>query len=321
MNLTSPTSGARGRGPWQIAEEEWKPEPGHALGQTGMALVAALAVVAVIVLPGVWFAWAGEVERRARLAAEEERRGAYVRLISSPALEVLPVERTAHGRDLFVSACVLCHGADGTGVAGLGKDLTRSWFVASLDDASLHDFLREGRAADHPDNTTRMPMPPRGGRDDLSDDDLADIALYLRGLQDPRRMPELPAVAAVAPKPPSEDEMAAALAAAGGDEELAEWIASGSKLFAASCAACHGKDARGIAGNGKSLVNSEFCDSLDDDSLLEFIKKGRDPGDPANTTGVGMPAKGGNPALSDDDILDIIAYLRSLKTTAAATKD
>jgi disulfide bond formation protein DsbB len=234
-------------------------------------------------------------------------------------MELLPVERTAHGRDLFVSACTACHGATGTGVEGLGKDLTRSWFVAALDDGAMHEFLRQGRAANDPDNTTKIPMPPKGGRDDLTDQDLADITLYLRGLQDPRRLPELPAVAAVAPKPPSEDEMAAALAAAGGDEELAEWIASGSKLFASSCAACHGKDAKGLAGNGKSLVSSAFCDSLDDDSLLAFIKKGRDPGDPANTTGVGMPAKGGNPALSDDDILDIITYLRSMSETAAAT--
>lgn len=320
MNLTNPTSGGV-RGAWRLEEvEEWTPEPGSALGTTLKAMLAAVAVSAAIMLPGAWFALAGETERRERRVAEAERRGAHARLVAAPALEPLPVERTAHGRDLFVSACVACHGAAGTGVEGLGKDLTRSWFVAGLDDAALRDFLRDGREANDPENTTKMPMPPRGGRADLTDDDLADIALYLRGLQDPRRLPALPAVAAVAPPPPSEDEMAAALAAAGGDEELAEWIASGSKLFASSCAACHGKDAKGLAGNGKSLVNSEFCDSLDDDSLLAFIKRGRDPGDPANTTGVGMPAKGGNPALSDDDILDIIAYLRSLSETASATK-
>ena len=36
-------------------------------------------------------------------------------------------------------------------------------------------------------------------------------------------------------------------------------------------------------------------------------------------SGVGMPAKGGNPALSDDDILDIIDYLRSLAPASAAS--
>jgi disulfide bond formation protein DsbB len=127
-------------------------------------------------------------------------------------------------------------------------------------------------------------------------------------------MPPLPAEAPVlAYAAPSEAETAKWLAAAKGDAELAEYIASGSKLFAMTCAACHGKDARGLKGNGKDLVASEFCKSLDDDALLAFVQKGRDPSDPANTTGVGMPARGGNPALSEDDLLDIIAYLRVLQ--------
>jgi disulfide bond formation protein DsbB len=54
-------------------------------------------------------------------------------------------------------------------------------------------------------------------------------------------------------------------------------------------------------------------DGLSDTELVEFIKVGRDPGDPANTTGIGMPAKGGNPSLDDDDILAILAYIGSLE--------
>jgi|TARA_B110000263_G_scaffold245176_1_gene254324 cytochrome c5 len=54
-------------------------------------------------------------------------------------------------------------------------------------------------------------------------------------------------------------------------------------------------------------------DGLSDAELVDFIKAGRDAGDSANTTGIGMPAKGGNPSLSDDDILAIIAYIDSLK--------
>ena len=37
-----------------------------------------------------------------------------------------------------------------------------------------------GRPADSPDNTTKVPMPPRGGRDDLTDEDLRDIRARLR---------------------------------------------------------------------------------------------------------------------------------------------
>ncbi len=76
----------------------------------------------------------------------------------------------------------------------------------------------------------------------------------------------------------------------------------------------------GIQGNGKALVRNDFIKSLNDEDLLTFIKKGRDPGDPKNTTGVGMPPKGGNPALSDDDLLDIIAYVRTLQDGPAASK-
>jgi disulfide bond formation protein DsbB len=103
------------------------------------------------------------------------------------------------------------------------------------------------------------------------------------------------------------------MAAAGGDAELAEYIASGNKLFHTTCVACHGAGGVGITGNGKPLVRNAFVQSLDDDALLAFVKQGRTPTDPKNTTGIQMPPKGGNPAMSDDDILDVIAYLRTLQ--------
>lgn len=261
--------------------------------------------------------WGGYVVYSNWLAQERERitqvemRLAHTRLVSAPPKPTLPVSNAAHGRDLFLSTCAACHGAEGKGVAGLGRDLSTSWFVASLKDTDLHAFLVHGRPNGQP-----VAMPPRGGNPDLQDSDLRDIVTFLRGIQDPRRLPELPPPTIVT-KPLTEEEKAKALAAAGGDAELAEYIASGQKLYASTCIACHGPGGVGVAGNGKPLTVSEFVRKTNDDDLLAFIKKGRDPGDPANTTGVGMPAKGGNPALSDDDILDVIAYLRSLQSSAA----
>jgi len=49
-----------------------------------------------------------------------------------------------------------------------------------------------------------------------------------------------------------------------------------------------------------------------DEELLTFVKTGRPIWDAANTSGIDMPAKGGNPAMMDDDINAIIVYLRSL---------
>ncbi len=88
--------------------------------------------------------------------------------------------------------------------------------------------------------------------------------------------------------------------------------AKGKTLFVQSCSACHGQDARGLKGLGKDLVSSEFVKQKTDQELLEYVKKGRTVDDPLNTTGIPMPPKGGNPALSDQNIMDIIAYLRTI---------
>lgn len=89
--------------------------------------------------------------------------------------------------------------------------------------------------------------------------------------------------------------------------------AEGATLYAATCVACHGPDAKGVPNLGKDLTTSEFVTSTNDADLVEFIKTGRDASDPANTTGVAMPPKGGNPALTDEQILSIVAHLRTLE--------
>ncbi len=283
----------------------------------GRQFLAAVGVGLGIVIPflgiggqRVYSQWSAKEQARAKTA---ERRGAHDRLLAAAPGPMLEVGRAAHGRDLFVGACAACHKADGTGVPGLGKDLTRSWFVASLDDSELIKFIETGRPANDPENTTKVPMLPKGGRADLTSEDIGRIVYFVRGLQDPRRMPALPEAKAPVVAAVTEEDKAKALSAAGGDAELAEYIAHGSKVYASTCIACHGKDGVGIQGNGKALAKNEFVKSLDDDALLAFIKRGRDPGDPKNTTGVGMPARGGNPALTDDDLLDVIAYVRTLQ--------
>jgi mono/diheme cytochrome c family protein len=89
--------------------------------------------------------------------------------------------------------------------------------------------------------------------------------------------------------------------------------AAGEQAFNSYCIACHGPGGIGVDGLGKPLPPSEFVAGLNDAELLDFIKTGRPVSDPLNTTGVDMPPKGGNPALTDDQILDIIAYIRQLQ--------
>lgn len=104
-----------------------------------------------------------------------------------------------------------------------------------------------------------------------------------------------PATTASAPAP---------VAAAGGD--------AGKKLFEGTCSACHGADGHGIPGLGKPLTGSKML-KLNDKELVAFIRKGRDTSDPENTTHVAMPPSGGNPALSETDLQEIVGYIRSLK--------
>jgi disulfide bond formation protein DsbB len=87
---------------------------------------------------------------------------------------------------------------------------------------------------------------------------------------------------------------------------------AGKTSFGSTCASCHGQDAKGMPGLGKDLTVSEFVASNTNAELVAFIKTGRPANDPLNTVGVDMPPKGGNPALNDQDILNIVAYVRSI---------
>jgi disulfide bond formation protein DsbB len=87
----------------------------------------------------------------------------------------------------------------------------------------------------------------------------------------------------------------------------------GRQVFTQSCSACHGPDAKGLPNLGRDMTTSTFIKGQNDTQLLDFIKKGRPVTDPANTTKVDMPPKGGNPALTDAQLMDIIAYIRSVQ--------
>jgi len=88
---------------------------------------------------------------------------------------------------------------------------------------------------------------------------------------------------------------------------------AGQTKFMSTCSACHGPNAKGIPGLGKDLTTSTFAKGLADSELVAFVIKGRDASEPLNTTGVAMPPKGGNPALTEKDLGDIVAYLRTLE--------
>ncbi len=86
------------------------------------------------------------------------------------------------GRALFQGTCATCHGSDAAGMPRLGRGLHGNAFVRARTDRELVDFLRQGRRATHPENLTRVDMPPKGGNPALTEEDLALIVVYLRSL-------------------------------------------------------------------------------------------------------------------------------------------
>jgi disulfide bond formation protein DsbB len=105
-----------------------------------------------------------------------------------------------------------------------------------------------------------------------------------------------------------------ALAACGGGGGASpDQIAAGQAEFRKTCATCHGPNAQGMERLGKNLHENAFVQSKSNAELVEFIKRGRPATHPDNLRGVDMPPRGGNPALKDEQIELIVAYVRSLQ--------
>ncbi len=107
----------------------------------------------------------------------------------------------------------------------------------------------------------------------------------------------------------------AVLAACGGGGKTAPadpGVKAGQAIFDRICATCHGKDANGLPKLGKGLRGNEFTKSQSDAELVAFMKTGRPATHPLNTTGVDMPPKGGDPTITDEDLQNVVAFLRTL---------
>ena len=91
----------------------------------------------------------------------------------------------------------------------------------------------------------------------------------------------------------------------------------GRAVYLETCTACHGPNGEALPNLGKDLSHSEFVATQSDGQLQMFLKLGRSTWDPANTTGVDMPGKGGNPKLDDDDLADTVQFLRFIQASQA----
>lgn len=91
----------------------------------------------------------------------------------------------------------------------------------------------------------------------------------------------------------------------------------GKKVYDANCAACHVSDGSGIRHMIPTLAGNPQINSSDPSSLLNVVLKGsQGPFTHANPTAAGMPEFGWK--LSDDNIADVMTYIRNSWGNAAA---
>ncbi len=215
------------------------------------------------------------------------------------------------GRDGYAQICAPCHGLNATGIDGIGVDLTESQFVAGLETEQLADFLIRGMSINSPFNVSGIRMPPRGGHDEFTDQEMLNIAAYLQNKND----------AVVEPSGEERISTYLELLESGeiqdieampqvGNEGLSGAALDGQTTYLRFCAVCHGPNGEGVETLGRALRQNQFISDLSDKNLAEFLKQGRSNDDPLNETGIEMLPYGGQPYLTDDELSNIVAYLR-----------
>lgn len=90
----------------------------------------------------------------------------------------------------------------------------------------------------------------------------------------------------------------------------------GQKWFNQACASCHGFNGQGMPRQGTTLRLSSFVGNHSDEELVAFIKTGRTANDPASLMKLPMPPKGTNPGLTDEQLRQIVVYIRQLHREA-----
>ena len=180
------------------------------------------------------------------------------------------------GEQLYAQNCVFCHQADAIGKPGFAPSLSNPEFLSVASDRFLLSTIRDGRLG------TGMPPFAHLGRDKGR-----AIVAYLRSFS------ELPNRSAEVDAQPD----------AHGDPRL------GQLWFDHICSTCHGPNGDGYAagGTGTAIGKPGTLNKVSDGFLRTTIKQGR-----SNTRMLGFSGPDGLANLSDQEVDDIIVYLRTL---------
>lgn len=189
---------------------------------------------------------------------------------------VIDPQLASEGKRLYDQNCIFCHQADAIGIPGFAPSLTNKEFLSVASNKFLLSTIRDGRAG------TGMPPFAHLGKQSIE-----AIVAYLRDhatLTD--RSAEVDA------QPHSQ-----------GDPRL------GQLWFDQVCITCHGPNGDGYVagGTGTAIGKAGFLDQASDGFIRTTIKEGR-----TNTRMLGFSGPQAMADLSDREIDDVIAYLRTV---------
>ena len=180
------------------------------------------------------------------------------------------------GQSLFNENCAVCHQEDAIGKPGVAPSLTNQELLSISSDKFLMGTIRDGR------EDTGMPPFAHLGRKDVR-----TIVQFLRSHQ----------------KAPDRSAEVDAQPDARGDPRL------GQQWYNNICSTCHGIAGDGYesGGTGTAIGTVGFLGKASDGFIRETVKKGR-----SNTRMLGFQGPAAMANLSDQEIDDIIVYLRGL---------
>ena len=197
-------------------------------------------------------------------------------LSTGPATAAANVALIAKGEKLYNQNCSVCHQPDAIGKPGFAPSLANPEFLNIASDKFLMSTMRDGRVG------TGMPPFSHLGRESIK-----AIVAYLRSHE----------------KLPNQADKIDAERDAYGDPRL------GKQWYNDICATCHGVAGDGYmaGGTGTAIGLPGFLHKVSDGFIRTTIKYGR-----SNTRMRGFQGPSGLANLSDQEIDDIIVYLRSL---------
>lgn len=180
------------------------------------------------------------------------------------------------GEEIYNQNCIFCHQEDAIGKPGTAPSLTNKEFLSIAPIDFLIKTIENGRPG------TGMPPFNHLGKDKIE----AIIAFLRSHATLPDRIKEVDA------QPVNQ-----------GDPRF------GKTWFDQICSTCHGPEGNGYAagGTGTAVGKAGFLDTVSDGFIRVTIKEGR-----SNTRMLAFSGANGLANLSDREIDDIIAYLRTV---------